>query len=168
MTNHPHAATSKRWFAVAIATVLFAISLTGWAASKRGKKDKTASAKATPHAAAQTTENETPPAKADTVHISIQTSPSRKALVKWGRKTLGVIPTPRALVVERPRDSGPLDLVIYAGGYMPVHTRAYTFSDQHVAVKLTPPSEKNTLFGYREEPAPNPDAGAPAAEPVKP
>jgi hypothetical protein len=112
--------------------------------------------------------DETPPAKADTVRISIQTSPSRKALVKWGRKKLGVIPTPRALVMERPRDSGPLDLVIYAGGYMPVHTRAYTFSDQHVAVKLTPPSEKNTLFGYREEPAPTPDAGAPAAEPVKP
>jgi hypothetical protein len=168
MTNHPHAATSKRWLAVAMATVLFAISLTGWAASQRGKKDKPTSAKATPHAAAQTTENETPPAKADTVRISIQTSPSRKAMVKWGRKTLGVIPTPRALVVERPRDSGPLDLVIYAGGYMTVHTRAYTFSDQHVAVKLTPPSEKNKLFGYREEPAPNPDAGAPAAEPAKP
>jgi hypothetical protein len=168
MTKHPHAATSKRWFAVAIATVLFAISLTGWAASKRSKKDKTASAKATTHAATQNTEDETPPAKTDIVRISIQTSPLHKALVKWGRKTLGVISTPRALVVERPRDSGPLDLVIHAGGYMPVHTRAYTFSDQHVSVKLTPPSEKSTLFGYREEPAPNPDAGTTVAEPVKP
>jgi hypothetical protein len=32
-------------------------------------------------------------------------------------------------------------------------------------VKLTPPTEKNTLFGYRQEIAPNPDGGAP--EPAK-
>ena len=77
-----------------------------------------------------------------------------KAQVKWGRKDLGPIPAPRALVLERPRDSGPLDLTIHASGFLPVHTRAYTFTDSRVAVKLTPPSEKNTLFGYREEPAP--------------
>jgi len=66
-------------------------------------------------------------------------------------------------VVERPRDSGPLDLIIRASGFLPVHTRAYTFTDSRVAVKLTPPTEKSKLFGYREELAPNPDAGAPAA-----
>jgi hypothetical protein len=73
-------------------------------------------------------------------------------------------------VLERPRDSGPLDLTIHASGFLPVHTRAYTFTDSRVAVKLTPPSEKNTLFGYREEPPPppNPDAGALPALPDPP
>lgn len=93
--------------------------------------------------------------KTDLVHISIQTVPPRKAQVRWGHKMLGTIPVPRALVVDRARDSGPLDLVIYASGFLPVHTRAYTFSDSRLSVKLTPPAEKNTLFGYREEPPPD-------------
>ncbi len=88
-------------------------------------------------------------------------------MVKWGSKTLGVIPVPRPLVVVRPRDSGPLDLVVRVAGFLPVHTRAYTFSDSRVAIKLTPVSAKNTLFGYREEVPPeaaaSPDAGAPPA-----
>ena len=167
MTRRPHSAVSQRRLAHRIAVVaaalLFAVSLAGWAAGRKGKK---ATAKA-PIAAAQPAGDETPPAKADTVHISIQTSPSRKAQVRWGRKSLGPIPTPRALVVERPRDSGPLDLVIYASGFLPVHTRTYTFSDSHVTVKLTPVSEKSKLFGYREEVPANPDAGTPAAAPAK-
>ena len=111
------------------------------------------------------------PRNDDKVHITLQTVPPRKAVVKWGSKTLGVIPVPRPLVVVRPRDSGPLDLVVRAAGFLPVHTRAYTFSDSRVAIKLTPVSEKNTLFGYRAEVPPegaaSPDAGAtpPAAAP---
>lgn len=97
------------------------------------------------------------------VRISFQTVPPRKAIVKWGKKSLGVIPVPRPLVVERPRDSGPMDVVIRASGYLPVHTRAYTFSDSRVAVKLTAPTEKKTLFGYREEAPQNPDGGVPPA-----
>jgi len=110
-------------------------------------------------------EEETAPAKPDTVRILIQTVPPRKASVRWGGKSLGTIPAPRPLVVERPRDSGPLDLVIRAAGYLPVHTRAYTFNDSRVAVKLTSPAEKNKLFGYRQELPPNPDGGAPDALP---
>ena len=106
----------------------------------------------------------------DKVHITLQTVPPRKAVVKWGSKTLGVIPVPRPLVVVRPRDSGPLDLVVRAAGFLPVHTRAYTFSDSRVAIKLTPVSEKNTLFGYRAEVLPDagasPDAGAPPPAPA--
>jgi hypothetical protein len=108
----------------------------------------------------------------DKVHITLQTVPPRKATVKWGSKTLGVIPVPRPLVVVRPRDSGPLDLVVRMAGFLPVHTRAYTFSDSRVAIKLTPVSEKNTLFGYRAEVPPegsaSPDAGAPPPAPVPP
>ena len=157
-------ATSKRWLtrvqwvAVAAALVL-ALSMTVWAT---GKQSKNTAAKPADEAG-KMAEGETPAAKVDTVHISIQTVPPRKAQVKWGRKNLGIIPAPRALVLERPRDSGPMDLAIRASGFLPVHTRVYTFTDSRVSVKLTPPSEKNKLFGYREEPAPNPDAGIPAA-----
>jgi hypothetical protein len=107
-------------------------------------------------------------AKAETnVRITLQTIPPRQAIVKWGKKSLGVIPAPRPLIVVRPRDSGPLDLVIRMTGYLPVHTRAYTFSDSRVAVKLTPLAEKNTLFGYREELPPEGEA-APAPDPSTP
>ena len=148
-----------RGFGFAVAAAFVLASLVGWAAGK-SKPDKAAAAESA------IADEETPPAKPDTVRISIQTVPPRKAQVKWGGKLLGTIPVPRTLVVERPRDSGPLDLVIRAAGFLPVHTRAYTFTDSRVAVKLTPPSEKSKLFGYREEPAPNPDAGAP--EPAAP
>jgi hypothetical protein len=108
----------------------------------------------------------------DKVHITLQTVPPRKGVVKWGSKTLGVIPVPRPLVVVRPRDSGPLDLVVRVAGFLPVHTRAYTFSDSRVAIKLTPVSEKNMLFGYRAEVPPegaaSPDAGAPPAAAAPP
>jgi hypothetical protein len=165
MRTQAHVATArnwrahKRWAAVAAAALVLAVSMASWAA---GKCSKNAAAKPAVDAG-KTAADDTSAAKPDTVHITIQTVPPRKAQVKWGRKNLGVIPVPRPLVVERPRDSGPMDLAIRASGFLPVHTRAYTFTDSRVAVKLTPPSEKNTLFGYREEPAPNPDAGVPGA-----
>jgi hypothetical protein len=93
------------------------------------------------------------------VKVIFQTVPPEKAFVKWGKKTLGAIRGPKKpLIVERPRDSGPMDVVIRAQGFLPVHTRAYTFTDNRVNVKLTPLEEKKTLLGYREE---LPDAGAP-------
>ncbi len=153
----------KRTIAVTVTSLLFAASLVVWAADM-GKKPAGKPGNDGGQAAA----NAVPPAKPDTVHIIIQTVPPRRAQVRWGRKSLGTIPAPRALVVERPRDSGPLDLIIRASGFMPVHTRAYTFSDSRVAVKLTPPSEKSKLFGYREEPQPSIDGGVPDATPPKP
>lgn len=96
------------------------------------------------------------PGAADTVKITIQTVPPMKADVLWGRKWLGKIgkPARHPLVIQRPRDSGPLDLTIKAEGYLPLHTRAYTFSDYRLTVKMTPVAQKNTLFGYREAVAP--------------
>lgn len=149
--------------ALAATAGLLWLSFTGWAAS-RAKPAQGKAATSAPDAATATN-GASPPAKPDTVRITIQTVPPRKASVRWGNKTLGVIPTPQALVVERPRDSGPLDLVIRAAGFLPVHTRAYTFSDSRVAVKLTPPAEKSKLFGYRQEPAPPIDGGAPPEPP---
>jgi hypothetical protein len=92
-----------------------------------------------------------------------------KATVSWGKKKLGLIAPHAPLIVTRPRDSGPLDVVVRADGYVPVQTRAYTFEDSKVAVKLTRNDQKNTLLGYREELPPdggiasgssNPDGGA--------
>jgi len=94
-----------------------------------------------------------------TVRIVFQTIPPEKAVVMWGPRPLGKIGGKRTpLIIFRPRDSGPLDVVIRADGYLPVHTRAYTFTDSKLDVKLTLAGEKHTLFGYREE---LPDAGAP-------
>jgi hypothetical protein len=95
-----------------------------------------------------------------TVKIVFTINPStKKAMVFWGKKRLGIIAPHQPLVVQRPRDSGPLDVVVKSDGYVPVQTRAYTFADSKVAVKLTALDQKNTLLGYREELPP--DGGAP-------
>jgi hypothetical protein len=108
---------------------------------------------------------DTPPSA--TVRIIITVLPStKKAMVFWGKRRLGVIAQHAPLIVQRPRDSGPLDLVVKSDGCISVQTRAYTFGDSKFAVKLTPVEEKNTLLGYREE-LPPPDAGVPA-EPSAP
>jgi len=147
-----------------VASLALAASLGGWAAGK-ASGEKNATRQVTDGDA----DADLPAAKPDTVRIWIRTVPPRKAQVKWGRKLLGIIPAPKALVIERPRDSGPMDLVIRAGGFLPVHTRAYTFDDSRVSVKLTPPSQKSRLFGYKQEIVPPLDAGVPppAADPPK-
>jgi hypothetical protein len=104
------------------------------------------------------------------VRIILTVIPStKKAMVFWGKKKLGPIAPHQPLIFQRPRDSGPLDLVVRAEGCLPVQTRVYTFADTKLPVKVTPLEQKNTLLGYREElppdggvpPAQNPDAGAP-------
>jgi hypothetical protein len=96
------------------------------------------------------------------VKVIFQTVPPEKSVVYWGKKPLGIVNRipKRSLIIERPRDSGPLDVVVRSKGYLPVHTRAYTFTDTKVFVKLTKLEEKKTLFGYREE---LPDGGLPEA-----
>ncbi len=83
-----------------------------------------------------------------TIMFSVQPS-TIQATVTWGKKKLGLIKPGYPLVVTRPRDSGPLDVVVSAIGYLPVHTRAYTFSDSKMLVKMTKPEATNTLLGYR-------------------
>jgi hypothetical protein len=93
---------------------------------------------------------------------------SKKAMVFWGKKRLGIIAPHAPLVVTRPRDSGPLDVVVKSDGFVTVQTRAYTFADSKVSVKLTKNEEKNTLLGYREELPPDggvPPGGAPGGAP---
>jgi hypothetical protein len=110
-------------------------------------------------------------ALAPTVKITLITVPVQKRVfVYWGKKRLGVIAPHQPLILQRPRDSGPLDLIIQCEGFVPVQTRAYTFGDTKVAVRLTPLDQKNTLIGYREEvpPPPPPDAGAPPSAATPP
>lgn len=89
------------------------------------------------------------PQSSTTATITFMTVPYVTSTVFWGRKVLGKILPGKPLVIVRPRDSGPLDVVIRSGGYLSVQTRAHTFSDSRVAVKLTPISKKNELLGYR-------------------
>lgn len=90
--------------------------------------------------------------------ITFTTIPPTNAKVVWGRQTLGMITAKQPLTVVRPRDTGPLDVMIQAPGYLPVQTRAHTFEDTQVIVKLTTPENMPTLWGYRA-PLPPPDAG---------
>lgn len=80
------------------------------------------------------------------------------AKVMWGRRLLGETP----LYLRWPADSGPVDIVVLAQGYVPVHTRLYTFSDERVVVKLVDNEGKKALFGYKRE---LPSAGAAAPDP---
>ena len=59
----------------------------------------------------------------------------------------------------RPRDSGPLDVIVRSEGFIPVHTRAYTFDDSVIEVKLTPVEKMDSLYGYKQPLPPPPDAG---------
>jgi len=103
-----------------------------------------------------------PVAPSPNVKITIITVPSQKGVqVMWGKKRLGVVAPHQPLILQRPRDSGPLDLIIKCDGFVTVQTRAYTFADTKLAVKLTPVDQKNTLLGYRAEVPPEPDAGVP-------
>ena len=105
----------------------------------------------------------TPAAPSPRVKIVFKTIPPGPATVSWGKKKLGFIKPRAPLVVERPRDSGPLDVIVRAEGCVPVHTRAYTFTDSTLLVKITPIDKKNTLFGYREAPPPDEDGGVPSS-----
>lgn len=96
-------------------------------------------------------EPQTPPA---TVKVAIRSTP--RAAVQWGRKSLGTTP----VVVERPRESGPMDLVLRARGYLAFHTRAFTFKNDSLTVEMIPIEKKETLLGARKAPPPAPDGGA--------
>jgi hypothetical protein len=102
--------------------------------------------------------------ESNTVTVTITVVPGRRATVLWGKRVMGVIPPRDALVLQRPRDSGPLDLTIKADGCMPVHTRAYTFSDSQLSVRVMSYDQRSTLLGYKQEVVPDAGLAQPAAE----
>jgi hypothetical protein len=92
------------------------------------------------------------------VRIVVRSLPP-KAWVSWGKKKLGQTP----VFLERPRESGPVDLVVRADGFFPLHTRAYTFRNDALTVRLTKLADRMTLFGARAElPAPSPSPAPPS------
>jgi len=80
----------------------------------------------------------------ETVTIKLVADPQRKARVAWGRKDLGLAP----LELQRPRGSGPLDLVVTAPGALPLHTRVYTDRDDKLSLRLYAEGEAPSLLGY--------------------
>jgi hypothetical protein len=83
----------------------------------------------------------------ETVKIQLVADARRKAEVFWGRKDLGTAP----LEITRPKDSGPLDLVVTAPGCLPLHTRVFTDRDAKIPLRLYAESEAPSLIGYRAE-----------------
>jgi hypothetical protein len=150
---------ARAWMTLGCAASLVTLATAGWA-----QAPKIGVAAAPPFVAPAA-------AIAPTVKITLITVPTQKRVfVFWGKKRLGLIAPHQPLIIQRPRDSGPLDLIFQCEGFVPVQTRAYTFGDSKVAVKLTPLDQKNTLLGYREEvppeAAPAPDGGVSSAPPA--
>ena len=100
-----------------------------------------------------------PPPRPSKIKLTIRSVPT-KAHVAWGKLQLG--PTPVQL--ERPRDSGPVDIVVRSDGYLPLHTRLYTFRNENLVVRLTKNADRMTILGAKKElPPETPDGGAPPA-----
>jgi hypothetical protein len=90
-----------------------------------------------------------------TVTIKLVADARRQAHVTWGRKDLGVAP----LEIVRPRGSAPLDLMIQAPGFLPLHTRVFTDRDDTLSLRLYSEGDAVGLPGYAP-PAPAPSATA--------
>jgi len=90
-----------------------------------------------------------------TVTIKLVADARRQAHVTWGRKDLGVAP----LEIVRPRGSAPLDLMIQAPGFLPLHTRVFTDRDDTLSLRLYSEGDAVGLPGYAPPaPAPSPTA----------
>ena len=143
--------SSRQRTTALVSTALITVLIACWVSGAFANQPA-ADAAADPAAAAPSAPGEAPTAVlADPtkVQIVIATTPPANATVTWGKAKLGRIKPRQPLVLVRDRDSGPLDVVVRAPGYLPVQTRAHTFSDARVFVKLTPISMKSTLLGYR-------------------
>lgn len=67
------------------------------------------------------------------VKLKLEVYPrSARAMVTWGAKKLG----PPPIELERPRASGPIDLVVKADGFLDHHTRLFTDRDDRLSVSL--------------------------------
>ena len=78
------------------------------------------------------------------VTVKLLADANRKAHVFWGRKDLGLAP----LEIRRPRGSGPLDLLVVAPGFLPLHTRAFTDHDETLSVRLYDEEAAGSLLGH--------------------
>ncbi len=92
--------------------------------------------------------------RSEKVKIKLFVSPpGARSIVWWGRRKLGAL-GPMPLEFERPRNSGPVDLMVEAEGYLRFHTRIFTDRDDKLTVRLYRPDEATRLIGYRRSTAP--------------
>jgi hypothetical protein len=80
----------------------------------------------------------------DAVTIKLTVDPPKVAHVFWGVRDLGLAP----LEIQRPRGSGPLDLVLRAPGYLVHHTRVFTDRNDRLSIHLAPESDGARYSGY--------------------
>lgn len=83
----------------------------------------------------------------ETVTIKLVAEQARKARVFWGRKDLGFAP----LELQRPRGSGPLDLIVVTPGALTLHTRVFTDRDDRLALRFYAVADAPTMLGYRAD-----------------
>ncbi len=95
--------------------------------------------------------------RSQTVKVKLVVTPQARGVVMWGRKKLGDLgPGKMTLELERPRNSGPLDVLIRAEGFVPHQVRLFTDRDDRLNVRLYRPTEASGLLGYRRSAAPLP------------
>ena len=90
----------------------------------------------------------------ETVTLTLTISPPVKAVVMWGSKQLArIAPDKPTVELQRPRNTGPLDLEIRAEGFLPHHTRLYSDRNDKVTVRLVRPADASSLLGFRSSEA---------------
>jgi hypothetical protein len=95
--------------------------------------------------------------RSESVKVKLVVTPAARGTVHWGRKKLADLqPGQMSLEAQRPRDSGPLDLVIRADGFLPHHVRVFTDRDDKLSVHLVRPDQASGLLGYRRPATPAP------------
>jgi hypothetical protein len=93
--------------------------------------------------------------RSQTVKLKLVITPAATGAVLWGRKKLADLkPGQMAVEIERPRDSGPLDVLVRADAFLPHHIRLFTDRDDRLSVRLIRPEEARGLLGYRRPATP--------------
>ena len=86
----------------------------------------------------------------ESVTLTLSISPPVKASVMWGAKQIArTTPDNSTVELQRPRNTGPLDLDIRAEGFLPHHTRLYSDRNDKVSVRLVRLADAPGLLGYR-------------------
>lgn len=83
-----------------------------------------------------------------TVKLRLEASPrSAHPVVFWGRTKLGEAP----VTIERPRRSGPMDVLITAPGFLDYHTRLFTDRDDKLSIAMVRSTEAGNMLGYKRK-----------------
>jgi hypothetical protein len=95
--------------------------------------------------------------RSEKVKVKVIITPAARGVVHWGRKKVADLqPGRMTLELERPRNTGPLDLLVRADGFLPHHVRVFTDRDDKLSVHLVRPDQAPSLLGYRRPAAATP------------